>query len=177
MDNYPRNNPPWTYDDSQPWIPFFYQSPYDARADGTPVPGIMYYRPHPPRQPEQSRPAPVLEDGATKVVCLAQMISADAEDLRDDELYEDLVDEVEDEAWKFGHLMSVVIPRPGHAPAAAAGVGRVFLEYADLEGSDRCKTKLHWRWFGGRRIVAAFYPKDKFAGGDYDVPVDENSAP
>ncbi|KAJ1276533.1 hypothetical protein BS78_05G221100 [Paspalum vaginatum] len=102
----------------------------------------------------------------TKVVCLTQVVTAD--ELRDDEEYEDIVEDMREEGRKYGNLMKVVIPRPDPSGAPVAGVGKVFLEYADVEGSTKAKTGMHGRKFGGNQVVAVFYPEDKFAAEQYD---------
>uniref|UniRef100_A0A804NJZ7 Splicing factor U2af large subunit n=1 Tax=Zea mays TaxID=4577 RepID=A0A804NJZ7_MAIZE len=102
----------------------------------------------------------------TKVVCLTQVVTAD--ELRDDEEYNDIVEDMREEGRKYGNLVKVVIPRPDPSDAPVAGVGKVFLEYADVEGSTKAKTGMHGRKFGGNQVVAVFYPEDKFAAEQYD---------
>ncbi|KAL6654375.1 hypothetical protein ACP70R_007840 [Stipagrostis hirtigluma subsp. patula] len=102
----------------------------------------------------------------TKVVCLTQVVTAD--ELRDDEEYEDILEDMREEGRKYGNLVKVVIPRPDPSGAPVAGVGKVFLEYADVDGSTRAKTGMHGRKFGGNQVVAVFYPENKFAAEEYD---------
>ncbi|KAL6654651.1 hypothetical protein ACP70R_008116 [Stipagrostis hirtigluma subsp. patula] len=102
----------------------------------------------------------------TKVVCLTQVVSAD--ELKDDEEYEDIMEDMRLEAAKYGNLVKVVIPRPDPSGQPVAGVGKVFLEYGDIDGAAKAKTALHGRKFGGNPVVAVCYPEDKFANGDYD---------
>ncbi|GJN25840.1 hypothetical protein PR202_gb13724 [Eleusine coracana subsp. coracana] len=103
----------------------------------------------------------------TKVVCLTQVVSAD--ELKDDEEYEDIMEDMRLEAGKYGTLVKVVIPRPDPNGQPVAGVGKVFLEYADLDGAAKAKTVLHGRKFGGNPVVAVCYPEDKFANEEYDA--------
>ncbi|POO02571.1 Nucleotide-binding alpha-beta plait domain containing protein [Trema orientale] len=49
------------------------------------------------------------------------------------------------------------------------GVGKVFLEYAEVEGASKAREGLNRRKFAGKQVVAVFYPEDKFAEGDYDA--------
>ncbi|CAM0880110.1 unnamed protein product [Alopecurus aequalis] len=107
---------------------------------------------------------PLVADGATKVVRLAGMLSPD--DLRDDEFYQEVLEDFIVEACKFGNLVEAVIPRPGD-PAVLGGVGKVFLKYARLDDSIRCRTVLDGRWFAGRRVAPEYFPEDRFAAGDY----------
>ncbi|KAG0477367.1 hypothetical protein HPP92_014208 [Vanilla planifolia] len=102
----------------------------------------------------------------TKVVCLSQVVIED--DLKDDEVYEDIVEDMRTEGGKYGALVNVVIPRPGPNGEPLPGVGKVFLEYADTEGSMKARQGLHARKFDGNQVVAVFYPENKFAQGEYD---------
>ncbi|KAH9611813.1 hypothetical protein KSS87_006756 [Heliosperma pusillum] len=102
----------------------------------------------------------------TKVVCLTQVVTAD--DLKDDEEYQDILVDMKEEGEKFGPLVNVVIPRPGPNGELAPGVGKVFLEYADTDGSSKARTGMNGRRFGGTEVVAVFYPENKFAEGDYN---------
>ncbi|ESW20610.1 hypothetical protein PHAVU_005G001300 [Phaseolus vulgaris] len=103
---------------------------------------------------------------ATKVVCLTHAVSAD--ELKDDEDYEEIVDDMRQECSKFGTLVNVVIPRPPHDGEPAAGVGKVFLEYVDVDGATKARAGLNGRKFDGNQVVAVFYPENKFAQGDYE---------
>ncbi|KAL9238414.1 hypothetical protein vseg_012838 [Gypsophila vaccaria] len=110
----------------------------------------------------------MLQPGAlpTKVVCLTQVVTAD--DLKDDEEYQDILVDMKEEGEKFGSLVNVVIPRPGPNGELLPGVGKVFLEYADTDGSSKARSGMNGRRFGGNQVVAVFYPENKFAEGDYD---------
>ncbi|XP_050126117.1 splicing factor U2af large subunit B-like isoform X1 [Malus sylvestris] len=103
---------------------------------------------------------------ATKVVCLTQVVTAD--ELRDDTEYDDILEDMRLEGEKFGTLVNVIIPRPRPNGELAPGVGKVFLEYADTEGSTKARTGLNGRKFGGNQVVAVFYSEDKFGEGDYE---------
>ncbi|XP_016735236.1 splicing factor U2af large subunit B isoform X3 [Gossypium hirsutum] len=102
----------------------------------------------------------------TKVVCLTQAISED--DLRDDEEYGDIVEDMRQEGGKHGALVNVVIPRPNPNGESLPGVGKVFLEYSDVEGSRKAQAAMNGRRFGENQVIAVFYPENKFAQGEYD---------
>ncbi|CAN6162300.1 unnamed protein product [Urochloa humidicola] len=102
----------------------------------------------------------------TKVVCLTQVVTAD--ELQDDEEYEDIMEDMRLEACKYGNLVKVVIPRPGPSGQPVAGVGKVFLEYADIDSAATAKGMLHGRKFDGNPVVAVYYSEDKFANEEYD---------
>ncbi|KAJ6842874.1 splicing factor U2af large subunit A-like isoform X1 [Iris pallida] len=109
--------------------------------------------------------APSSPESLTKVVCLTEVVSID--ELRDDEEYEEILQDMREEGGKFGPLVNVVIPRPSSSGEVTAGVGKVFLEYADNAGAARAKAALHGRKFGGNTVTAVHYPEDRFSSGDY----------
>ncbi|KAL8557020.1 hypothetical protein ACS0TY_004481 [Phlomoides rotata] len=102
---------------------------------------------------------------ATKVVCLTEVVTLD--DLKDDNDYEDILEDMRTECAKFGSLVNVVIPRPLPNGEMVPGAGKVFLEYADAESAVKARQGLNGRKFGGNEVVAVFYPENKFSEGDY----------
>ncbi|XP_050207323.1 splicing factor U2af large subunit A-like isoform X3 [Mercurialis annua] len=109
----------------------------------------------------------MLQPVPTKVVCLTQVVTPD--ELKDDDEYEDILEDMRTEGGKFGTLASVVIPRPkGDDGDVAAGVGKVFLEYVDMEGASKARSGMNGRKFGGNQVVAVFYAENKFYQADYD---------
>nr|GMD49951.1 splicing factor U2af large subunit B [Ipomoea batatas] len=96
------------------------------------------------------------------------MQMVDEEELKDDENYADLLEDIKMECGKFGHLVNVVIPRPNPNGSPTPGVGKVFLEYADVESGKKALSGLNGRKFGGNVVVAIFYPENKFSQGEYD---------
>ncbi|XP_058228605.1 splicing factor U2af large subunit B-like isoform X3 [Rhododendron vialii] len=103
---------------------------------------------------------------ATKVVCLTQAVNVD--ELIDDEVYEDIIEDMRVECGKFGTLEKVVIPRPNPNGEPTPGLGKVFLEYVDIDGATKARQGLNGRKFDGNQVVAVFYPENKFAEADYD---------
>ncbi|XP_073129947.1 splicing factor U2af large subunit A-like isoform X2 [Henckelia pumila] len=101
----------------------------------------------------------------SKVVCLTEAVNAD--ELKNDDDYEDILYDMRNECAKFGTLVNVVIPRP-LPNMEPSGVGKVFLEYADTEGASRARQGLNGRKFDTNSVVAMFYPEDKFSQGDYN---------
>ncbi|KAG5561639.1 hypothetical protein RHGRI_004634 [Rhododendron griersonianum] len=101
----------------------------------------------------------------TKVLCLTEVITSD--ELMDDGDYEEILEDMRDEGGKFGLLKNVVIPRPAANGEQVAGVGKVFLEYADTSGCASAKDALGGRKFGGNTVTAVYYAEDKFYDMDY----------
>ncbi|CAH1421438.1 unnamed protein product [Lactuca virosa] len=112
------------------------------------------------------QPPPAIGTTATKVLCLTQVVTED--ELKDDEDYQDILEDMKIECGKFGSLVNVVIPRPNPTGEPAPGVGKVFLEYADVESAAKARGGLNGRKFGGNQVVAIFYPENKFNQGDYE---------
>eukprot|EP00250_Pteridium_aquilinum_P016085 c22931_g2_i1 orf=394-2076(+) len=103
----------------------------------------------------------------TKVVCLSQVVTI--EELKEDDVYEEIYDDMKEECGKYGNLVNLVIPRPSSsADNAAAGVGKVFLEYSDVKEAAKAKDVLHGRKFGGNTVQAVYFSEDKFSRGDYE---------
>ncbi|KAL5981639.1 hypothetical protein ACLOJK_015702 [Asimina triloba] len=102
----------------------------------------------------------------SKVVCLSMAVTAD--EVNDDEEYEDIMEDMRAEGGKYGTLANVVIPRPNPNCSPSPGVGKVFLEYADRDAAARARNGLNGRKFGGNDVVAIFYPESKFSKGEYD---------
>lgn len=145
-----------------------YSTPEAARRqqDRLDINSSVHRRQNRPRSPLPlpETPLPHEVDGATRVVRLAGMVSSD--DLRDDVSYKELLEDITGEVCKYGDLLEVVIPRPRNS-AVSPGVGKVFLKYACLNDSIRCRMRLDGRWFSGRMVVPEYYPEDRFAAGDY----------
>jgi splicing factor U2AF subunit len=102
----------------------------------------------------------------TKVLCLTQAVNED--ELKDDEDYEDIVEDMRTECGKYGNLVNVVIPRPNPNGEPVPGLGKVFLEYTDVESAAKARMGLNGRKFGGNQVVAVFYPENKFSQHEYD---------
>lgn len=62
----------------------------------------------------------------TEVLCLLNMVTE--EELRDEEEYEDILEDIREECGKYGEVRSLEIPRP--LPGVdVPGVGKVFVEF------------------------------------------------
>jgi len=95
----------------------------------------------------------------SEVVCFLQMVTE--ADLIDETEYTGIIEDIQEEARKFGKVANVVIPRP-NAGRKVSGVGKVFVEMATTEGAKKVKAALEGRQFLGRTVLATFYNKDRF---------------
>eukprot|EP00854_Cymbomonas_tetramitiformis_P012917 gene12917-15266_t len=103
--------------------------------------------------------------GATKILVLQEIV--DDEELKDDEAYEEIKEDMDDECGKYGAVTKIVIPRPSPAGEHVPGLGKVFVEYADTDGSGKAQVALNGRKFGGKAVKAEFMSEEKFAAGDF----------
>ncbi|CAM6043197.1 unnamed protein product [Sphagnum compactum] len=101
----------------------------------------------------------------TKVVCLSQVVSPD--ELKEENEYEEILEDMREECGRYGKLINLVIPRPNPTGEEVPGIGMVFVEYEDLQGAAKAKASLHGRKFGGNTVIATYYPEEKFIHGDY----------
>ena len=61
-----------------------------------------------------------------------------------------------------------MIPRPpveGQLPPP--GLGKVIIEYADVDGAVAARNAMHGRKFAGRTVVATFLPEDLYSAGQF----------
>lgn len=119
-------------------------------------------------QQQQANPANVMQDlgltvketiAPTEVVCFLQMVTES--DLIDNMEYEGILEDVREEAGKFGGVVDLVIPRP-MAGRKVPGVGKVFVQMDQIEAAGKVKKALEGRQFLGRTVLATFFSKDKF---------------
>ena len=84
----------------------------------------------------------------TRVVALDEML--DLNELSDQVTYDEIKEDMSDECANFGQVTSLEIPRPSADGTPVPGLGKVFVEYANLEGSVKARTTLNGRKFGGK---------------------------
>eukprot|EP00569_Conticribra_weissflogii_P015607 CAMPEP_0171400150 /NCGR_PEP_ID=MMETSP0880-20121228/7085_1 /TAXON_ID=67004 /ORGANISM="Thalassiosira weissflogii, Strain CCMP1336" /LENGTH=704 /DNA_ID=CAMNT_0011914433 /DNA_START=6 /DNA_END=2120 /DNA_ORIENTATION=+ len=97
---------------------------------------------------------------STRILVLLNMVMD--EDLATDEEYKMLFEEVQEEARKYGKLISIKIPRPqdGHAPSA---VKKIFLEYATNSDAEIAKKALEGRAFGPSVVEASYFSEENYS--------------
>ncbi|CAK9874861.1 unnamed protein product [Sphagnum jensenii] len=99
------------------------------------------------------------------ILSCTSVVSAD--ELKEDEEYEEILEDMREECGKYGNLVELVIPRPSPTGEEGPGVGKVFVEYSDTAGAAKAKSSLHGRKFGGNAVVAVYYSEEAFANRDY----------
>jgi len=96
---------------------------------------------------------------ATEVLCLMNMISED--ELKDEEVYEDILEDIREECCKYGNVRSLEIPRP-MAGTDVRGIGKVYIEFADKNECQKAQAALTGRKFDNRVVVTSYFDPDLY---------------
>lgn len=95
----------------------------------------------------------------TEVLCLLNMVQAD--ELQDEEEYEDIVEDIREECSKYGAVKSIEIPRP--VPGVdVPGLGKVFIEFLGIPECQKAQHSLTGRKFSNRVVVTSYFDPDKY---------------
>jgi splicing factor U2AF subunit len=98
-----------------------------------------------------------LEQG--RVLQLLNMVTA--EELMDNDEYEEICADVKEECEKFGTVLEIKVPRPA-AGRQTAGVGKIFVKFEDAESAKKAMQSLAGRKFAHRTVVVTFYGEEYF---------------
>lgn len=102
----------------------------------------------------------------TEVLCLMNMVSAD--ELKDDEEYEDIVEDIREECLKYGAVRSIEIPRPSkHSDDPVPGLGKVFVEFDSATEAQRAQRNLSGRRFANRLVATAYFDRDRYRNKEF----------
>lgn len=96
---------------------------------------------------------------ATEVLCLMNLVSP--EELRDEEEYEDISEDIQEECNKYGAVKSIEIPRPIEG-VEVPGVGKVFVEFNSVGDCQKAQQALTGRKFSNRVVVTSYFDPDKY---------------
>mmetsp|Transcript_4549 Transcript_4549/g.6801 ORF Transcript_4549/g.6801 Transcript_4549/m.6801 type:complete len:279 (-) Transcript_4549:3-839(-) len=102
--------------------------------------------------------------GATKILVLQNMVSID--ELKDDNEYKEILEEVRDELQNHGRVEKVVIPRP--AEGKVKGLGKIFIKFASVDDAQRAERNVSGRKFGERTVLTRYLKENDFAKGEFD---------
>lgn len=102
----------------------------------------------------------------SRVVQFLNMYSAD--DLVDDEYYEELRSDLETECLKYGLIETIEIPRPDRISGVCSNsVGKAFVKFQYLIPAKKARQKIAGRTYNKRTVITSFYPEEKFDFKDY----------
>ncbi|EZF25068.1 hypothetical protein H112_02521 [Trichophyton rubrum D6] len=94
-----------------------------------------------------------LETG--RVLQLLNMVTAD--ELIDNEDYEEICEDVQEECSKYGVVEELKIPRPSAGSRQAAGVGKIYVKFDTPESATKALQALAGRKFQDRTVVTTYF--------------------
>ena len=105
----------------------------------------------------------------TRVLRMSNMVTED--DLKDDEEYEGLKEDILDECNNHGSVRSLVVPRPSMIgeDIDCPGKGHIFVQFSNQEGAEKTKNAVSGRTFGGIAVVVYYYPETLFVKEVYEL--------
>jgi splicing factor U2AF 65 kDa subunit len=89
-----------------------------------------------------------------RVLQLLNMVTA--EELMDNDEYEEICADVREECGKFGRVLELKIPRPS-GTRANPGVGKIFVKFEAKEAATAALRSLAGRKFSDRTVVVTFF--------------------
>eukprot|EP01083_Nonionella_stella_P296790 1008138_1 len=106
----------------------------------------------------------------SNVLILSQMVTN--EDLKDDQEYQEIVEDIREECSKYGNVKSITIPRPStdsNNQNNVPGLGKVFIEFEACDQAQSAKDSLQGRTFENKTVFAEFYDAEKYANKDFTI--------
>ena len=74
----------------------------------------------------------------------------------------------QEECRKYGELRQVIIPRPTAEQPHPIGLGKVIIEYGDIQAAVKARNAMHGRKFGGHVVAATYLQEEDLATGEYN---------
>ncbi|KFY65962.1 hypothetical protein V496_02250 [Pseudogymnoascus sp. VKM F-4515 (FW-2607)] len=102
-----------------------------------------------------------LDEG--RVLQLLNMVTA--EELIDNEDYEEILEDVKEECEKYGKVMDIKIPRPSGGSRQSAGVGKIFVKFDTPASAGKALRTLAGRKFADRTVVTTYFSEENFEVG------------
>ncbi|RLN27287.1 hypothetical protein BBJ28_00016893, partial [Nothophytophthora sp. Chile5] len=99
----------------------------------------------------------------SRIIVLLNMVTP--EELEDEEEYADILDDIKGECERFGAVASLVLPRPRDGMPAA--VGKVFVEFSEVQAAQGAATELHGRGFSNRTVIVEFMDEGAYARREF----------
>ncbi|KAI5288061.1 hypothetical protein KEM55_009185, partial [Ascosphaera atra] len=98
-----------------------------------------------------------------RVVQLLNMVTA--EELMDNQDYEEICEDVEEECSKYGKILEIKVPRPSSSMKQNPGVGKIFVKYETKEAAGEALRALAGRKFSDRTVVTTYFSEESFDVG------------
>ncbi|EGC33787.1 hypothetical protein DICPUDRAFT_56283 [Dictyostelium purpureum] len=114
-------------------------------------------------------------DNNTKPSRVIQLLNlVDKEDLYDDKEYDNILIDVKEECENFGPTQSLWLPMPSKNPL---DVTRIYIEFQQLESSQKACLGLGGKKYNGRTIFSAYYPEDLYYKNSQNINTDNYEDP
>jgi len=110
--------------------------------------------------------AGVLAVPPTRIVVFQNIVRP--EEVRQDQEYKDIIEDITQECTRFGTVKSVVIPRPRDPGVPVAGLGKVFVEFGAVGEAQQAESELRGRKFSGRVLLSRFFKESDFLQQNFD---------
>lgn len=103
----------------------------------------------------------------TEVLCLMNMVEPN--ELKDDEEYQEILEDIEGECSKYGTVRSIEIPRPSREGDSepVPGLGKVFVEFDSATEAQRAQLNLAGRRFANRVVVTSYFDRDRYRNKEF----------
>ncbi|KAL5356716.1 hypothetical protein BJX96DRAFT_143246 [Aspergillus floccosus] len=96
----------------------------------------------------------------SRVLQLLNMVTA--EELIDNDDYEEICDDVREECSKYGQVLELKVPRPSGGSRQSPGVGKIFVKFDTVESATKALKALAGRKFSDRTVVTTYYGEENF---------------
>ena len=103
----------------------------------------------------------------TQVLCLMNMVEPN--ELKDDQEYQDILEDIEEECQKYGTVRSIEIPRPSRRgdDEPVPGLGKVFIEFDSATEAQRAQLNLTGRRFAHRVVVTSYFDRERYKNKEF----------
>lgn len=105
----------------------------------------------------------------TEVLCLMNMVEPN--ELKDDEEYQEIMEDILEECGKYGTVRSIEIPRPpkhqGDEEKHVPGLGKVFVEFDSATEAQRAQVNLAGRRFANKVVVISYFDRDRYRNKEF----------
>ncbi|KAL7716582.1 U2 snRNP auxiliary factor large subunit [Entamoeba marina] len=97
---------------------------------------------------------------ATRVIVIFNMINP--VDLKSEQRYNELIDDLREVSREYGNAISISVPRPTDDLKNPNGLGRVFIEFENVEMAKRAWSGFSHKRYCNRSLLVAFYSEEKY---------------
>lgn len=102
---------------------------------------------------------------ATQCIQMGNMLTVD--ELRVEEDYQEIFDDVKGELDKYGTIEKMVIPKPPAEGDVPDCVSLVYVKYEQVKDAIAAQVALEGRTFADNSVSCCFYPEDKFEAEEW----------